>query len=157
MKWTIIIFVMIISFACNKEEIKISRLTATVEGKEINFIGNAHRYKDIKNNIPTDYNYHIFNLETPKLYIEIIDSSFVKQRFEFPDFNAKYVFSIENNILKNYTAINGNVNFLKEEKGVLIGEFHFSCVNTLDDTDTIHIEDGFFEITLKKNDRLWDY
>lgn len=155
MKWLTFFITSILIFSCEKEQEKISILTATVAGEKISFIGNAHRYKDIRNDEPFGYDYHIFNLESPKLYIEVYDSSFSKHEFEFPDIDVKYVYNATNGAAKTYYGNSGNFKIIKEKEGVLFGEFKFILINKLDNTDTIHIDDGYYEITLEKNDRVW--
>jgi len=156
MKWLIFFITSMLIFSCDKEQEKISILNAIVAGEKISFTGNAHRYKDIRNDKPVGYDFHIFNLESPKLYIKVYDSSFSRHEFEFPDVEVKYVYNATNGAPKTYYGYSGILKITKEQEGVIFGEFKFILINKFDSTDTIYIDNGYYEITLEKNDRLWD-
>jgi hypothetical protein len=155
MKWIAIISVLFFLTSCEKDEEKTKILSANVNGKEIQFIGNAYRYNDLRNDKAFGYNYHLFNLQTPNIYIEAYDSSFVKTQFDFSNLKAKYAYNDSKGNSKSYDAINGDMSITKEENGVLFGNFRFIFINILDVTDTITVRDGYFEITLQKHDRVW--
>lgn len=155
MKWTVIILICLVLASCEREEEKITKLSAKINGKTINFIGSAYRYNDLRNDKAFGYNYHLFNLETPKIYIEAYDSSFVKKKIFYPEVTAKYGCNDLFGNYKSYNAINGEMSIMKEEKGILFGNFSFTFVNKFDIADTIIATDGYFEMTLQKHDRVW--
>jgi len=155
MKWITITLIFVLLVSCEKDEDKTQILMANVDGKEMHFIGNAYCYNDIRNDEAFGYNYHFFNLETPNIYIEAYDSSFVRTRFDFQNLKAKYAYKDSLGNLKSYDAINGELSILKEENGIILGNFRFIFTNILNSSDTIKLTDGYFEITLEKHDRIW--
>lgn len=155
MKYLIFIIILASLFSCEKEKSKIKILSAFVEGDSVNFIGNAQRYTDLKDGKAFGLNYHIFNLESPALYIEVYDSSFVDDDFNFPRVKAKYSFMDSLGKAVNYNSINGRLKITNENNGILFGVFNFKLTNILDDTDTLQIDKGYFEITLDESDRVW--
>lgn len=154
MKWIFFISVLVFLSSCEKDEKKTKILSAKVNGKEIHFIGNAYRYTDLKNDKPYGYNYHLFNLETPNIYVEAYDSTFARSYFDFTNLKAKYAYTDSLGNSKSYDAVNGELSILKEENGKLFGNFNFTFLNILDNTDTIFVSDGHFEISLEKYDRV---
>lgn len=155
MKWIVIILIFVFLTSCEKNEEKTKILSANVNGKEMHFTGNAYRYTDLRNDKAFGYNYHLFNLETPNIYFEAYDSSFVRTHFDFSNLKAKYACNDSLGNSKSYDAINGELSITKEENGILFGKFMFVFTNILDPTDTITVSDGYFEITLEKHDRVW--
>lgn len=155
MKWIVIILIFVFLTSCEKNEEKTKILSANVNGKEMRFTGNAYRYTDLRNDKAFGYNYHLFNLETPNIYFEAYDSSFVRTHFDFSNLKAKYACNDSLGNSKSYDAINGELLITKEENGILFGKFMFVFTNILDPTDTITASDGYFEITLEKHDRVW--
>ena len=154
MKWILFISILVFLSSCEKDEKKTKILSAKVNGKEMKFIGNAHRYKDLKNDKPYGFDYHLFNLETPNIYIEAYDSTLVRTHFDFGNLTAKYAYTDSKGKAQSYNAVNGELSILKEASGILFGNFDFTFLNILDNTDTIFVSDGYFEISLEKYDRV---
>lgn len=141
--------------SCDKEKEKISILSADVEGESINLAGNAARYRDLKDEVPFGFGYYIWNLESPALFIEAYDSSYIENDFIYPVVKAKYSFMDSANRSWNFTSIGGSLKITNERNGVLFGTFNFIFTNNLDETDTLKIDKGHFEITLDEYDRFW--
>ena len=154
MKWILFISILVFLNSCEKDEKKTKILSAKVNGKDMHFIGNAHRYKELKNDTPCAYDYHLFNLESPNIYIEAYDSTFVRTHFDFANLKAKYAFTDSLRNSKSYDAIQGELSNLKEANGILFGDFNFTFLNILDNTDTIFLSDGHFEISLENYNRV---
>lgn len=155
MKYLMFILILISLISCEKEKSKIRILYAFVEGDSVNFIGNAQRYTDLRQGAAFGLDYHIFNLESPALYIEAYDSSFVNDNFYYPKVKAKYSFMNSLGKAVNYNSIDGKLKITDEKNGVLYGMFNFKLTNILDESDTLEIDKGYFEITLDESDRVW--
>lgn len=147
---------MISVLSCEKEKSKLTELSVFVEGDSLNFICNGYRYTDMKDEIPFGFNYHIFNLDSPSLYIEAYDSSFVRDEFYYPKVTAKYAFIDSSGIAVNYHSVEGRLKITKEKKGVLYGTFNFKLTNNKNETDTLEIDKGYFELTLNEVNRVWE-
>lgn len=156
MKYLIFISIIIFFLSCEKQEDKIRILFAKVDGDSIAFTGYAYQYNDISNKQSVGYSYHIFNLESPKLYITAFDSTFESQNIIFSNLTSQYVYNDSLGVSKNYFAIDGNFKLTKEQDGVLFGEFDFVLLNELNNLDTLKIEQGYFEISLEKHNRYLD-
>lgn len=155
MKYLIFSILLISFISCEEEKNNRSILSANVDSNSISFVGHAYRYSDIKNGIVFGLNYHIFNLESPVLYIEAYDSTLHESEFIYPLVTAKYSQSDSVGKSLNYNSINGSLKITNENDGVLFGTFSFTLINIYDETDTLQIDNGYFEITLEENDRIW--
>ena len=156
MRIAIIMFLLIFLFACNKDDPKIQILTANINGDSISFVGNAQKYSDLKNGVLFGYNYHIYNLETPNIYIEAYDSSLQANEFSFQNLSAKYAHFDSDGNSKSYDAIDGSLNIINENDGVIYGNFYFTFLNVRDKFDTLNVKDGYFEISLEEYNREWN-
>ena len=155
MRCLIFAFLILSFVSCEKEKEKIRILSACVGGDSLTFSCYAQRYRDVRNDTAFGFNYHIFNLESPMIYLEAYDSSFVEDYFVYPKVKAKYSFTNPFGKSVNYNSINGSLKLTNEKNGILFGVFDFNLVNIVDITDTLKIEKGHFEITLDENDRIW--
>ncbi|MDA3817433.1 MAG: hypothetical protein PF486_08650 [Prolixibacteraceae bacterium] len=155
MKNLILFLFVFVLLSCEKDENKIAILNAKVNNEYTEFIGKAYRYTDLRDDVSFGYNYHIFNLETPIIYIEIYDSTFVRNEFDFVDLKATYACFDSLGNSNSYDAIDGEFSFDKEEKKVIYGSFSFTLINIRDDSDTLIIKDGSFELSLIEQDRVW--
>ncbi len=156
MKWISLLSLLVFLISCEKEETKTKILSASVNGDNVAFAGgSAYRYTNYKDDAIFKYDYHIFNLESPGIYIEADDSLQSKTQFDMPDLSAKYSCLDKNGNAKSYNAIDGELNITKEVKGILYGNFSFTFINILDGSDTVFVRNGYFEITLEENDRIW--
>ena len=154
---TFLIPIIIFFTSCKKEKEEIRLFSAIIDNDSISLLGNAQRYIDEKSGNIFGYNYHIFNLESPSLYIEAYDSSLVKNEFYYPLVKAKYAFTDSSTYSSiNYRSKDGYLKITKEHDGVLFGIFNFEMINVLDETDTISITNGYFEITLEEYKRYWN-
>lgn len=155
MKNLIFFLCLVVLLSCEKDEDKIAIFNATVNSENIEFVGKAYRYTDLRDDIPFGYNYHLFNLKTPIIHIEIYDSSFVRTEFDFVDLKAIYACFDSLGKSKSYEAIDGEFTFDKEEKRMLYGSFSFTLINVRDVLDTLIIKDGHFEASLIEYERVW--
>lgn len=156
MKWIITICAFLFLSACEKDTLKIQLLTAKINGDSISFIGNAQKYSDLKNGNLIGYNYHIFNLKSPNIYIEAYDSLLQLTEFDFQYLNAKYadIDSLGNST--SYDAVDGFLNITEVNDGVIYGNFKFTFINTLNNLDTLNVTDGYLEISLEYYNRAWN-
>lgn len=151
MKYLFLIPIVILFFSCNKEENNIRILHANIDGDSIFFDkGLAQQYNDISKDQSVRYRYVIFNHALPGIFITVLDSTFNKQNFSFPAVTAKYVYSESLENSKNYSSVAGNFKIIKKSDDILQGEFDFTMVNNRNDSDTLKIGSGYFEISLEK-------
>jgi len=73
--------------------------------------------------------------------------------FPYPAFQAKYTSELPLGQSKTYQATAGQFRLLGPKEGDATGDFYFKMKNTLDPTDSIMIQNGYFRIWLKKYDR----
>lgn len=152
-KWVLLISAFVLFASCDKEEEKSQILSAKVNGEEMQFIGNLYRYSDIKNHETIGFTYHLFSSETPLIFIEAFDSSFVRTHFDISSLKARYTCNDSLGNSKLYDAIDGELSITKEKDEILYGDFSFTLVNTRDRADTIRISDGYYEVTVVKSNR----
>jgi hypothetical protein len=153
-KWVLLIAVALLFSSCyNDEEEKVQILSAKVNGEEMQYIGNLYRYSDIKNHETVGFTYHLFSNETPNIFIEARDSSFVRAHFDFSSLKASYSYNDSLGNSKLYDAIDGELSITKEKDEILYGNFSFTFVNTRDRADTIRMSDGYYEVTMEKSNR----
>lgn len=156
MKWISLLSLLFFLVSCEKEETKTKILSASVNGNNVTFTGgSAYRYTNYKDGSAFRYDYHIFNLESPNIYIEADDSVQSKTHFDMQNLTAKYSSLDGNGDAKSYNATDGELNITKETEGILYGNFTFTFINILDNSDTIFVRNGYFEISLEEYDRIW--
>jgi len=145
-------------FISCKKESSLHKLTAIVNGKRIQMDAvNLFRYTDKKNDKAFRYFYKLEHLSgSPLISIEIIDSTFFCKKFDFSKLSVKYSIIDSIGYTRTYDAIAGELNIDKEIEDNLIGNFNFVLIDKSNTIDTLVIQDGFFEITMVKYNRIWD-
>jgi hypothetical protein len=144
------IFFIIIS-SCSKEDNDKRIIYVTINGEEISFSrGIAQKYLHVSEEVAIGYDYFVMNQENPHIYMIAYDS-IPRGRFVCPDnLIAKFSFIDSlNGLAQNYTAISGSLEIIEETKKLIKGNFSFTMVGGMD-SDTLKLENGYFEITLER-------
>jgi hypothetical protein len=138
--------------ACKKDD-KIMVLRAEINGVEnASATGSASRYLDYNGTGDVRY-FYVVSGSGPSFNIEAYDSTFYKLKFGFPDFSASYVDNGDDGAARYFDAIDGEFLISDTDRGVISGSFFFNAVNRSDDSDTVHIRNGYYKITLEEYER----
>jgi hypothetical protein len=138
--------------ACGDDD-RIMILEAEIDGVENTAeTANATRSSDIIGGESVRYYYWITG-SGPSITIEAYDSSFSKRNFSFPEFSATYIEGTGNDSLRHCDAVDGQFTISEVGDGLITGTFSFNAVNQSDATDTVHIRNGYYQITLDEYER----
>jgi hypothetical protein len=148
---------LLLFISCEKEEPQRVRLLEfEIDSQFVSYEGYALCYNDIKNEKSIGYDWHIYNTSQNALYIQVYDSTFTREVFAYPAFQAKYTIELTGGQSKNYQATDGQFRLLGPKEGDATGDFHFKMKNIANPSDSIMIENGYFRIWLEKYDRKFN-
>jgi hypothetical protein len=156
MKNLIFLFCAILLLAsCTKEAPRAHLLEFKIGDEYNSYEGFAYRYSDVVDGTSAGYDWHIYNINRNSLYIQAYDYTFTKTLFTYPQFEAVYTVELPEGLSKTYKAVSGELRLLGLDMGEFSGDFHFKLKNTINQNDSIMMNDGYFRIWLEYQDRLF--
>jgi hypothetical protein len=151
----LIFFTVLLLVSCTKERAKSRLIEYEIGEQTYSFEGFAIRYTDYVNDESKGYDWHIYNEEQDRLYIQAYDSTFTRTTFAFPSFQAVLDVELPKGLSKTYKATTGEFRITGLDMGDVVGDFRLKMKNMLDPEDSLMITNGYFRIYLEHYSRVF--
>ena len=142
-----LIAMLVCVISCEKKETDVFTMKAKLNGKEVDFKMHSLAIKGILKDAEGNYvrqTYQISGLGEISFIMRVADSTMTKYDFDFRDMEECLIWD-NDTILR---CIDANLKINKEEERLLGGVFSFIGIKDSNNTDTIHVSDGSFLMTL---------
>jgi hypothetical protein len=141
--------------SCTEETPRSKLLEYKIGSKMYSYDGVAVRYSDYKGNVKKGFDWHIYNHGQTSVYIQLYDSTFIENVFNFPAFEAVLTVELPDGNSKTYKAADGQFRITGQEMWDVLGDFHFKVKNIADPLDSLMITEGFYRIFLEDHNRYF--
>lgn len=141
--------------SCTEEAPRSKLLEYKIGTKTYSYEGTAFRYSDYKGNEKQGFDWHIYNHGQTSLYIQMYDSTFIENVFDFPAFDAVLTVEMPDGKSKTYKADDGRLRITGQEMWDVIGDFHIRVKNISDPLDSLMITEGFYRIFVEDYNRYF--
>jgi hypothetical protein len=150
-----LIFVFALNISCTEEAPRSKFLEYNIGSKIYSYDGAAFRYSDFKENEKQGFDWHFYNHGQTSIYIQVYDSTFIENVFNFPAFEALLTVELPDGNSKTYKAVAGQFRITGQEMWDVLGDFHFKVKNIADPVDSLMITEGFYRIFLEDHNRYF--